>query len=110
MNVNETFYYDKFNSLSRGLLFESESERRKVKNYMHIEYDKYILCQPPQAENYCLSVMKSFIVRSLEKLTLVREVFKSSSLNFSATSSLLPYLTIHMQSIGITVEEIAIIY
>jgi hypothetical protein len=27
-----------------------------------------------------------------------------------ATSSLLPYLTIHMQSIGITVEEIAIIY
>jgi hypothetical protein len=29
---------------------------------------------------------------------------------FLATSSLLPYLTIHMQSIGITVEEIAIIY
>lgn len=28
----------------------------------------------------------------------------------SATSSLLPYLTIHMQSIGLTVEEIAIIY
>ncbi|TMW46782.1 hypothetical protein DOY81_008140, partial [Sarcophaga bullata] len=27
-----------------------------------------------------------------------------------ATSSLLPYLTIHMQSIGLTVEEIAIIY
>lgn len=29
---------------------------------------------------------------------------------YGATSSLLPYLTIHMQSIGITVEEIAIIY
>lgn len=29
---------------------------------------------------------------------------------FTATSSLLPYLTIHMQSIGLTVEEIAIIY
>lgn len=28
----------------------------------------------------------------------------------SATASLLPYLTIHMQSIGLTVEEIAIIY
>uniref|UniRef100_A0A1I8PID4 Major facilitator superfamily associated domain-containing protein n=1 Tax=Stomoxys calcitrans TaxID=35570 RepID=A0A1I8PID4_STOCA len=28
----------------------------------------------------------------------------------AATSSLLPYLTIHMQSIGLTVEEIAIIY
>lgn len=27
-----------------------------------------------------------------------------------ATSSLLPYLTIHMQSIGLTIEEIAIIY
>lgn len=29
---------------------------------------------------------------------------------YGATSSLLPYLTIHMQSIGLTVEEIAIIY
>lgn len=29
---------------------------------------------------------------------------------FSATSSLLPYLTLHMQSIGLTIEEIAIIY
>lgn len=29
---------------------------------------------------------------------------------YGATSSLLPYLTIHMQSIGITVDEIAIIY
>uniref|UniRef100_U5EED9 Putative transporter n=1 Tax=Corethrella appendiculata TaxID=1370023 RepID=U5EED9_9DIPT len=29
---------------------------------------------------------------------------------YGATSSLLPYLTIHMQSIGVTVEEIAIIY
>ncbi|XP_064535318.1 uncharacterized protein LOC135426224 isoform X2 [Drosophila montana] len=29
---------------------------------------------------------------------------------YGATSSLLPYLTIHMQSIGMTVEEIAIIY
>uniref|UniRef100_A0A1B0GPW8 Major facilitator superfamily associated domain-containing protein n=1 Tax=Phlebotomus papatasi TaxID=29031 RepID=A0A1B0GPW8_PHLPP len=28
----------------------------------------------------------------------------------NTTSSLLPYLTIHMQSIGLTVEEIAIIY
>uniref|UniRef100_A0A1A9UH69 Major facilitator superfamily associated domain-containing protein n=1 Tax=Glossina austeni TaxID=7395 RepID=A0A1A9UH69_GLOAU len=31
-------------------------------------------------------------------------------LHTGATSSLLPYLTIHMQSIGLTVEEIAIIY
>lgn len=31
-------------------------------------------------------------------------------LSFSATSSLLPYLTLHMQSIGLTIEEIAIIY
>lgn len=31
-------------------------------------------------------------------------------IRFLATSSLLPYLTIHMQSIGLTVEEIAIIY
>ncbi|XP_055295609.1 uncharacterized protein LOC129565133 isoform X3 [Sitodiplosis mosellana] len=29
---------------------------------------------------------------------------------YGATSSLLPYLTIHMQSIGLTIEEIAIIY
>lgn len=28
----------------------------------------------------------------------------------SATSSLVPFLTIHMQSVGLTVEEIAIIY
>lgn len=28
----------------------------------------------------------------------------------SATGSLLPFLTIHMQSIGLTVEEIAIVY
>lgn len=27
-----------------------------------------------------------------------------------ATSSLIPYLTIHMQSIGLSVEEIAIVY
>ncbi|XP_026284126.1 uncharacterized protein LOC113210370 isoform X2 [Frankliniella occidentalis] len=29
---------------------------------------------------------------------------------YGATASLLPYLTIHMQSIGLTVEEIAIVY
>lgn len=29
---------------------------------------------------------------------------------FGATSSLVPYLTVHMQSIGLTVEEIAAIY
>ncbi|KAG4066826.1 hypothetical protein HA402_012893 [Bradysia odoriphaga] len=29
---------------------------------------------------------------------------------YGATSSLLPYLTIHMQSVGLTIEEIAIIY
>lgn len=29
---------------------------------------------------------------------------------FTATSSLMPYLTIHMQSIGLTIEEIALIY
>lgn len=31
-------------------------------------------------------------------------------LSLSATSSLLPYLTLHMQSVGLTIEEIAIIY
>ncbi|XP_050532954.1 uncharacterized protein LOC126900957, partial [Daktulosphaira vitifoliae] len=31
-------------------------------------------------------------------------------LMYGATSSLLPYLTIHMQSIGLSVEEIAIVY
>lgn len=31
-------------------------------------------------------------------------------LNSLATSSLIPYLTIHMQSIGLSVEEIAIVY
>jgi len=29
---------------------------------------------------------------------------------FLATSSLIPYLTIHMQSIGLSLEEIAIVY
>lgn len=29
---------------------------------------------------------------------------------YLATSSLIPYLTIHMQSIGLSVEEIAIVY
>lgn len=29
---------------------------------------------------------------------------------YSATSSLVPFLTVHMQSVGLTVEEIAIIY
>lgn len=29
---------------------------------------------------------------------------------FLATSSLIPYLTIHMQSIGLSVEEIGVVY
>ncbi|KAJ8950284.1 hypothetical protein NQ318_021139 [Aromia moschata] len=29
---------------------------------------------------------------------------------YGATSSLVPYLTIHMQSIGLTMEQIALIY
>lgn len=32
------------------------------------------------------------------------------SVYYTATSSLMPYLTIHMQSIGLTIEEIALIY
>uniref|UniRef100_A0A1B0AT42 Major facilitator superfamily associated domain-containing protein n=1 Tax=Glossina palpalis gambiensis TaxID=67801 RepID=A0A1B0AT42_9MUSC len=45
---------------------------------------------------------------TLIKVTL--KMSSSSGRNQSTTSSLLPYLTIHMQSIGLTVEEIAIIY
>lgn len=49
----------------------------------------------------------------LENVSNLTVVYRSTVIYewiFSATSSLLPYLTIHMQSIGITVEEIAIIY
>lgn len=49
-----------------------------------------------------------------ENIQLKLILMKNSTKHFhyfkTATSSLLPYLTIHMQSIGLTIEEIAIIY
>lgn len=47
-------------------------------------------------------------IQYLRQVILVTDI--NSLILLSATSSLLPYLTIHMQSIGLTVEEIAIIY
>lgn len=43
-------------------------------------------------------------------LLWVGKLFELSPEYFSATSSLLPYLTIHMQSVGLTIEEIGMIY
>lgn len=44
----------------------------------------------------------------------VRVTYKLQKVTYSsiiiATSSLLPYLTIHMQSVGLTIEEIGMIY
>lgn len=46
----------------------------------------------------------------LKVLLLSVKWIVSSLFPYLASASLLPFLTIHMQSIGLTVEEIAIVY
>lgn len=64
---------------------------------------------------HCNKVFYVIQMRLDDIVCQIWQLFTSSLIYYcekflSATSSLLPYLTIHMQSIGITVEEIAIIY
>ena len=51
-----------------------------------------------------------FVLFVLIKMKYIVALLINNKFFFAATSSLLPYLTIHMQSIGLTIEEIAIIY
>ncbi|XP_050086556.1 uncharacterized protein LOC126571790 isoform X2 [Anopheles aquasalis] len=60
-----------------------------------------LLSDPTRWEKFCL---RHGINPNLIMLKITLFVM------YGATSSLLPYLTIHMQSTGLTVEEIAIIY
>uniref|UniRef100_A0A2M4CLI8 Putative transporter n=1 Tax=Anopheles darlingi TaxID=43151 RepID=A0A2M4CLI8_ANODA len=57
-----------------------------------------------------LVVLRGLITLIAQRTEEVLPKTVPSQLVWSATSSLLPYLTIHMQSTGLTVEEIAIIY